>query len=376
MNVLLVNMSIDRVSGGGTAARTLQLAKSLQEDFGINCTILSTDQGLDAKTKNYHLNLNAILLPCISDRFYIPYFSWDELKKIIEKVDVVHLMSHWTIINVVVYLLIRKLNKPYTFCPAGTLHIFGRSFVLKKLYNFFIGSKIIKNATKCIAITELEKQDFLAFGINKSLIKVIPNGIDSKEFYPDLVARKTFTSEYSLKDYPYILFMGRLNMIKGPDILLDAFIKLSKEFPKIHLVFAGPDEGLGRLLRKKININSLNKRVHLIGYIDNEMKIGAYTGAQLLVVSSRKEAMSIVAIEAGACGTPVLLTTECGFDEVKEVGCKIVFPNADELHKELYNTFYSEINLTSLGDDLRNFVLDRYTWKITAQKYLDLKLNS
>ena len=367
-------MSIDKVTGGGTATRTLQLAKSIKEYYGINCIILSTDQGLDDNIKNYHSNINSILLPCINDRFYIPYFSWRELKKIIDKVDVVHLMSHWTLVNVIVYFLVRKFNKPYTFCPAGTLHIFGRSSMLKRLYNFFIGAKIIKNATKCIAITELEKQDFLAFGVDKKLIKIIPNGIDIEEFYPNLTAKDSFINKYGLRDAPYILFMGRLNLIKGPDILLDAFIKLSEKFPKIHLVLAGPDEGLRDLLRKKINTNFLDKKVHLIGYIDEDMKIGAYTGAQLLVVPSRREAMSIVAIEAGACATPVLLTTKCGFDEVKEVGCSVVQPNAEELYKELYNTFFYEKNLESLGFNFRNFILERYTWNIAAQRYLELKL--
>jgi len=374
LSVLLVNMSIDKVTGGGTATRTLQLAKSIKEDFGINCIILSTDQGLDAHTKSYYSNLNSILLPCINERFYIPYFSLTKLKKIIDKVDIVHLMSHWTLINVIVYLLVRRLNKPYTFCPAGTLHIFGRSSILKKLYNVFIGTKIIKNATQCIAITELEKQDFLAFGVKKNLIKVIPNGIDSREFYPDQIAKESFNMKYGLRDVSYILFMGRLNMIKGPDILLDAFVKLSLEFPKIHLVLAGPDEGLASQLRKKIITNLLDKRVHLIGYIDEEMKIGAYTGAQILVVPSRREAMSIVAIEAGACGTPVLLTTECGFNEVKDAGCSVVQPLSEELYKELYNMFSSKQDLGRLGINFRNFVMDRYTWKNAAQKYLEFKL--
>ena len=366
-------MSIDIVSGGGTATRTLQLAQSIKEDYGVNCTILSTDQGLDAQTKSNYSNLNSILLPCINDRFYIPYFSFRKLKKIIDEVDIVHLMSHWTLINVIVYLLVRRLNKPYTFCPAGTLHIFGRSSILKRLYNFFIGNKIIKNASKCIGITELEKQDFMAFGVKKSEIQVIPNGVDTKEFYPNQNAKNTFGKKYSLSGVSYILFMGRLNLIKGPDILLDAFVKLSIEFPKIHLVLAGPDEGLLSNLKQKINANSLNKKVHITGYIGEDMKIGAYTGAQILVVPSRREAMSIVAIEAGACGTPVLLTTQCGFDEVKEIGCSVVEPNAEELYKELYNIFSSNKNLKKLGMNFHNFVLDRYTWKIAAQEYVKFK---
>ena len=161
MSALLVNMSIDLVTGGGTATRTTQLAKALQKYYDEECIILSTNQGLGMADIKENKDLNVIALPCLNERFYIPYFSWGKLKKIVSKVDVVHLMSHWTMINVIVYLLARYLKKPYTFCPAGTLHIFGRSSFLKRAYNFVVGKSIIKNASRCIAITELEKSDFL-----------------------------------------------------------------------------------------------------------------------------------------------------------------------------------------------------------------------
>ena len=372
MIVLLVNNSIDPVTGGGTATRTVELARSIQKDFEVECIILSTDQGLDETSKQQYSVLKTVILPCLNDRFYIPYFTWAKLKALVEKIDVIHLMSHWTIINAVVYLLARQLDKPYTFCPAGTLQIFGRSALLKNIYNLFIGKSLIKNASQCIAITNLEKKDFLDFNVQEKLISVIPNGIDENEFCHNLEASNAFKNRFELQRVPYILFMGRLNLIKGPDILLKAYIKLSLEFPNLHLVFAGPDEGLGDQLRKEIKKESLENRIHLIGYIEGYDKIGAYTGAELLVVPSRREAMSIVALEAGACGTPVLLTTECGFDEVKEVGCKVVPPIANELYNAMVSMLSSSKSLRTLGKDLRNLILDRYKWKKTAEQYLKL----
>jgi glycosyltransferase involved in cell wall biosynthesis len=279
-------------------------------------------------------------------------------------------MSHWTVINAVVYLLARQLDKPYTFCPAGSLHIFGRSALLKNLYNFIIGKSLIKNAFQCIAITNLEKNDFVKFEVQNEFMSIIPNGIDENEFFPNLEASKAFKNKFGLRGVPYILFMGRLNLIKGPDILLKAYIKLIQNFPTVHMVFAGPDEGLGDQIRKKIKKESLENRIHLIGYIEGYDKVGAYTGAKFLVVPSRREAMSIVALEAGACGTPVILSTECGFDEVKEVGCKVVQPIADELYNGMNSMLSSSKSLKALGNDLRNLILERYTWKKSAEQYL------
>ena len=110
----------------------------------------------------------------------------------------------------------------------------------------------------------------------------------------------------------------------------------------------------------------------MIGYIGDKDKVGAYTGAEFLVVPSRREAMSIVALEAGACGTPVILSTECGFDEVEEAGCKVVPPLVDELYNGMHSMLSSSKSLRTLGNDLRNLILDRYKWKKTAEQYLEL----
>ena len=166
--------------------------------------------------------------------------------------------------------------------------------------------------------------------------------------------------------------MGRLHIIKGPDLLLKAYLKLLSDFPEMHLVFAGPDTGFGNELSEDVQKYSLENKVHFLGYIRGDDKVGAYTGAKLLAIPSRREAMSIVALEAGACGTPVILTTECGFDEVKNVGCKVVQPLPDELYSGMHSMFSSSNALEAVGKNLRSLILQRYTWKKTAEKYLSI----
>jgi len=376
MSVLLVNMSIDRVTGGGTAARTLELAKSIGNDFGEKCIVLSTDHGLDDISMIDDSEYDIVLLPSISKRFYIPVFSWGKLKKLINGVDLIHIMSHWTIINVIVYFMAKNLHKPYTFCPAGTLHIFGRSKYLKKMYNFCIGKKIIRDALCCIAITEDEKSDFYNFGIHDESIEVIPNGINPLEFSTKEVTYSDFRRRNGLHEKDkYVLFMGRLNFIKGPDILLDSFVKISLDFPNLHLILAGPDEGLSSVMKMTISEASLKNRVHLIGYIDGVDKAAAYAGAEFLVVPSRREAMSIVALEAGACSTPVILTKTCGFDEVTDVGCLVVGADSNSIYKAMQDFLSPLTNLDTIGSNFHSFVVDRYVWKKTAEQYLKIAKN-
>ena len=99
------------------------------------------------------------------------------------------------------------------------------------------------------------------------MIKLIPNGVDSDEYYPNFEASKIFKQRFGLNNISYILYMGRLNMIKGPDLLLEAYIKLLNDFPDVHLVLAGPDNGLGNQLIKEVKKYSIENKVHLIGYI-------------------------------------------------------------------------------------------------------------
>ena len=72
-------MSVDLVTGGGTAARTISVAKSIRNDFNKECIVIATDQGL-SKKNIYEINdSNMMLLHSIVDRFYIPYFSFTKL---------------------------------------------------------------------------------------------------------------------------------------------------------------------------------------------------------------------------------------------------------------------------------------------------------
>lgn len=371
MKALHVNMTIDPVSGGGTANRTMKVAKFMQL-AGAENIVLSTDQGLLSIQDKTAEGVRVIAVPCLIDRLYLPRVSLRKLKALIEDIDVIHLMSHWTIINVIVYLLARRLKKPYTICPAGALHIFGRSALMKGLYNYFIGYRLVRNADACIAITAKEAEDFIDYGVPESRVIVIPNGIDVDTYHHDEGLAREFRHKFGLGNSPFVLFMGRLNLIKGPDLLVDAFAGIADQFSDHHLVIAGPDEGLGTELKKKIRLHHIDGRVHLLDYIAGKDKVGAYSAADLLAIPSRREAMSIVALEGGACSTPVLLTDACGFEEAGEAGGKLVAPCVESIRDGLAQLLDSGDDLARRGKRLQNLVLSQYTWTETANKYLKL----
>lgn len=370
MRVLNVNMSLDPVSGGGTAERTFQISRSLAR-AGLQCDVLTINLNLCDERLGQLNGINLIALECMIERYYIPKLSKRIIKDAVANADIIHLMNHWTILNALVYISARRQNKPYIVCPAGALPLFGRSQKFKYLYNKFIGNNIISNANGHIAISGNEIPQFESYGVGTDKITVIPNGIDPKDFKSSDV--DNFRRKFGLNDNPFILFVGRLNNIKGPDLLLHAFGNLQETYNNYHLVYTGPDGGMLSELQKKTEEMAIANRVHFTGYLGGEEKSSAYRAASLLAIPSRQEAMSIVVLEAGIIGTPVLLTDQCGFDEVERIGGGKVVPSSVEgLQKGLLEILKDPDKLKSIGAKLKKYVIANYTWEKIINKYIDL----
>ena len=370
MKILNVNESLDRVNGGGGVERTFQMSRSLVK-AGMECTILTTDLGLTKESVSALEGVNIIALPCINKRFYLPKFSISKIRIIIENVDIIHLMGHWTLLNAIVYLISRYLNKPYCVCPAGAVPIFGRSKFFKRFYNLVIGRKIFQNSSRILAVSENEIPHFMSYGVPLEKISVIPNGINKADFLANNVLY--FRNKLDLEDMSIILFLGRLNVKKGPDLLLKAFNNIKDKLLDYHLVFVGPDDGMLNELKQMVDEYQLNDQIHFIGYLGGTDKSDAFHAADLLVIPSRQEAMSIVVLEAGISGTPVLLTDQCGFDDIEKIdGGKVVQATVKGIELGLIEILRDKDRLNSMGSNLKQFTNENFTWDYIIGKFLTL----
>jgi glycosyltransferase involved in cell wall biosynthesis len=370
MKILNVNMSIDPVMSGGQGERTVQLSRFLSR-AGMQCTILTTSLGLNEEYLETLNGTRVVALPCLFERFYIPRFAVRDIRGLIENNDIVHLMGHWTLLNSLVFSVAARLQKPYVVCPAGALPIYGRSKHLKAMYNRAIGRRIIRNADGHVAITEDEIPQFQQYGVDRERVVVIPNGIDQGEYLA--CDDEGFRRKHGLGQSPFILFMGRLNPIKGPDLLLEAFCQLKNLLPDYHLVFAGPDGGMLPKLREVVSVHRMETRVHFTGYLGGADKSHAYHAADILAIPSRQEAMSIVVLESGICGTPVLLTDRCGFHEIEKIpGGFLVSASVEGIEIGLKRMAENPAALKNLGENLKAHVMAHFLWDHAVKKYLNL----
>lgn len=370
MKVLSVDVTIDTDAGGGCAERTYQLMRALARR-GVDCSLLILDIGLSRQRIESLGAVTVHVMPCLSKRYYVPRVSFEKLCRIVKDADIIHLMGHWEITDALIYLLARYYKKPYVNCPAGSLKIYGRSRFIKRVYNKIIGCRIIRHANRLIAIAEDEFDQFRQYGAEGSRVLLIPNGIDPDDYttVDDAAFRKT----YHLGQSPLILFVGRLTEIKGPDLLMNAFHEIADTFSDYHLVLAGPDQGMLPMLKQMANEFGLQDRIHFIGYIGDKFKSMAYHAADLLVIPSRQEAMSIVVLEAGATGTPVLATDKCGLNMIENAGGGQIVPaSAEGLAEGLRDLLSSSDRLATCGEKLMRFVRDRFVWSSIVENYIRL----
>ncbi|MFA6901880.1 MAG: glycosyltransferase [Gallionellaceae bacterium] len=371
IRILNVNDTLDLRSGGGTAERTFQMSRFLARQ-GAVCEVLTINsEQLDASRIAALKPSKVTVLQYFWRRFRVPLWNWKLIRQAVDDADIIHLMGHWSILNALVYVAARRSAKPYVICPAGALPLFGRSKWLKRCYNFLVGNGIVRNASAWIAVTKGEFDHFESYGIASSLVTVIPNGVSEEDFpVMDVTA---FKRRCSLPDEPIILFMGRLNPIKGPDLLLDAFISARNSFSNFHLVFAGPDGGMLTTLKKVAVQKGVSEFVHFLGFVSGADKVAAYRMANLLVVPSRQEAMSIVAVEAGFCGTPVMLTDQCGFGEIKSIDSRLEVPaTVSGIASGLTSLLSDSSNLAAMSQSWSVFVKQRYSWSSLAPEYVKL----
>lgn len=377
MRVLNVNMTLDPLGGGGTAERTLQISRALTGK-GYPNRILTTDRGLSQDYMQYckkAWDLNICALPSLWPRFYLPKPSQSIIRGLVADSDIIHLMCHWTLLNAMVYREVRRQRKSFVVCPAGTLPIYGRSKIVKNLYNVLVGREIILRANGHIAIAPNELQHFECYGVRPERVCLIPNGINPDDFPKG--GENNFRDRFGVGNAPLILFLGRLNRIKGPDLLLDAFCRCCENghLREHHLALAGPDEGLLQQLEKTADAKSVRNRVHFVGHITRAEKAEAFNAADLLVIPSRQEAMSIVVLEAGITGTPVLITDQCGFNDVAEVGGGVVVPaSVDGLYSGLLAITEDPARLKCMGSKLKDYTQTHFLWDSIVDRHLELFL--
>ena len=151
-------------------------------------------------------------------------------------------------------------------------------------------------------------QPIVKLGGDPERILVTPSGIRD-ESLGDFDG-KLFRERYNVGGSPMVLYLGRLNPLKGPQDLLAAAPTILKEHPNASFVFVGPDQsGYAKTLGAEAERLGIGQHVHLVGPIfDFDEKMQAYAACQVFVLPTAYEGTSQAIFEAMSQGKPVVAT--------------------------------------------------------------------
>lgn len=257
-----------------------------------------------------------------------------------------------------------------------TTHCLGNSGKRSKFANFlvWIDYKTIlpwsfKMTDKIIAITPWELKYIQKFGGDSFKIRVIRNGVSGIFF--KRIQPNQFKEKYHING-KIVLFFGRLDAIKGPEILAEVGKQIVNERDDVNFVFLGPDEGKKEEVKQII---SGVDRMYLFDPIrDRELIAEMYQAADVYCLPSYREGLPLTLFEAMAAGLPIVASPVNGIPyEMKEPenGFLVEYGDKKCLKKSILNILDDE----KLAKEMRKNNIEkakRYNWDIIADEYMEV----
>jgi mannosylfructose-phosphate synthase len=215
------------------------------------------------------------------------------------------------------------------------------------------------------------------YGWSADNIVVISPGVDVQTFRPLAPGEKS--PQIQLPD-KYIFCLSRIDTSKGHDFLLRAFDLVREVVPDARLVIGGgsttPEErefGVLAMMRGIIEEKGMQDRVSVIGYVPDELLVPYYRQAKMFALPSLFEPFGMTALEAMACGTPVVASRLGGITTVistEENGLLVDPSDTAEFAGAMIRLLQEPALAERLGEQGREIICQEYSWQAIAERHL------
>ncbi|MCL4449408.1 MAG: glycosyltransferase [Actinobacteria bacterium] len=226
------------------------------------------------------------------------------------------------------------------------------------------------SATEEAQLRELYKAD-------PSRIHTVPPAVDHAFFGPGMPSQAR--RALGINADPLLLFVGRIQSLKGPDIAVEVLADIRKTFPNAVLAIVGGPSGKSgehQLTQLKAQSQRLGvcDAVYFVEPQPHERLSTYYRAADVCLVPSKTESFGLVALEAAACGTPVVASAVGGLQSL--IDHKITGFLVDNFDKDAFSA-YTRMLLTNteLSDGISRHAQARakkYTWLDSAKRLQNL----
>ena len=234
--------------------------------------------------------------------------------------DVVH--SHYWLSGLATTLLARRWGIPHvtTFHTLAEIKKRARAGEDEPEERSVGEERVIRTADAIVAFSRHESDAMVRFyDAAPDKIEVIPCGVDVDLFRP--VNRREAKQKLGLGEDGVVLFVGRLEPLKGVDILLRAVAQLERA-DTTRTVIVGGDQADAEMARLRALCSDLGiaERVSFLGRMAQQELPLYYSAADVSVIPSYYESFGLVALESMACGTPVIASRVGGLPTIVKDG--------------------------------------------------------
>lgn len=351
----------------------------VQKDYNIEQHIFSSphkNQTIYNQTNNQRLFVFKI---SILNKI-LPDFSWQLILFFLKnksKYDYINSHGLWNLGSILPYIIPNRAKKIITLHGFLDDYVLNKSAISKKIFWYIIQKWCLKKAD-IIHVISKNELEFVRKNFNyldKKLV-YIPNGLSFEQVNDeeDMVFKDTIDKVLNSTDIVF-LYLGRLNIKKGLDLLLPAFVefkRLSKL--KSKLLIVGPDDGYKSTIQQFINKHSTETdSILLFDPVRGSEKDYLLKKCHVFVLPSYSEGFSIAALEAIANGIPGIYSDTIGFaEDIKEnlagLICDLNVGSIVEQMHLLCNDSVLREKIKKNGIDL---FTNNYKIEIVAKNYIE-----
>ena len=321
MNILHISYHSSPLSnlglndGGGLSTYVHELCNALSLENTVQ--VISAEDSRNKIKNNYSINTYSHLSPEVSmkkkieniDFFYNEFIS-SYTEKEINKFDIIH--AHYWLSGLVAKKIKKQYKIPFVY-TSHSLGLFNKDE--SNLQNRIAQEKKIMFEADSITASSNFELNFINkhYDIPKSKIINITPGVNKNIFFPN--------KKYESSDKKKIFCVGRIQEQKGQHLVLNFMELLDKFNINFHIYFVGEPSGeMGvqylAKIKKEIKENQFSNRSTFLGSLSQDSLATELRDSDLLLHTTEFETFGLIAIEANACGVPVLTINNGSMNEI------------------------------------------------------------